>query len=67
MRVNVRAPGLHAATIGLLNAVLQATQAFGVHMTATQDASITSLVNAFLVLVSLAVIQATNGAPQQGA
>jgi hypothetical protein len=60
-RINWRALTLHAATIGVANAVVQLVSAFGVNLSGSQDASITCALNAILILLSAAVISSTNG------
>ena len=59
MHLNPRASSLHAAAVGLLNAILQAISAFGVHLTGDQNVAISAVVNSLLVVLSLLVIQGT--------
>jgi hypothetical protein len=61
MKINWRASSLHAAVIGLCNSILQAASAFGAHLTASQNVSITAICNSLLVILSLTVIGVTNG------
>lgn len=63
MKINLRASSLHVAVVGLLNAVLQVVNAFGVKLSDGQNVAITALVNAVLVIVSLVLVTATNGKP----
>lgn len=65
MRVNWRASTLHAAVIGVANETVQLASSFGVHLTAMQDESITSLMNAGLILASALIITSTNGNGQK--
>jgi hypothetical protein len=58
--INLRASPLHAAVIALVNSLLQAGPAFGVHVTGTQDVAVTSILNCVLVLLSVAFIQGTS-------
>ncbi len=55
-RVGNRIAMLNGVTVayvmGLANAVLQLVSAFGVNLTATQNASISATLNAFLILVA---------------
>lgn len=60
-RINWRASPLHAAVVGFANTAVQLASSFGVHLTAGQDESITSCMNAGLIVVSMIVITATNG------
>lgn len=61
MRLNLRASPLHAAVVGLSNAVIQCVSSFGVHMTSDENVSVTALVNAAWILVSVVLITSTNG------
>lgn len=63
MRINFRASPLHAAVVGLSNAVIQCVSSFGAHMTSSENVAVTALVNAIWVVVSVVLISATNGKP----
>ena len=62
MNINWRSSTIHAAVIGLANSAVQLASAFGVHLTSTQNAAITSFMNAGLVALSAIVISSTGGA-----
>jgi hypothetical protein len=53
VHINWHAAPFHAAVVALCNAVLQAASSFGAHLTGPQEVSITSLMNALLVLLSV--------------
>jgi hypothetical protein len=61
--INWRASSLHAAVVGVTNAVLQAVTAFGVTLTGAQNVAITSVTNSMLVLLSALLIASTHQAP----
>lgn len=61
--MNWRASPLHAAVVGLANAIMQAVSAFGVHMSDSQNAAVTAVVNATLIVFSVLFIQSTDPKP----
>jgi hypothetical protein len=62
VKINLRASSLHAAIVGLANAVVQLASSFGVHLTGDQDVAITSCMNAALVVASILFINGTSSA-----
>lgn len=67
IHVNWRASSLHAAVVGVVNAVLQVVTTFGVDVSGSQDVAITGATNAILVLLSVVLIASTSSAPPGGA
>lgn len=54
---------LQAAIGGTVNAVLQCVIAFGVHVTPSQNAAVTTLTNSLLVLAAVAIATARHATP----
>jgi len=61
VKINWRASPLHTAIIGLLNSLLQLVSAFGIQISAQQNAAITAVTNSLLFSISVGVVYATNG------